>query len=454
MKKEKQAKELLIISVILTVIAGCTSILAQQYAKKYRLAKNNEYNMAFFEVVDYMENVESFLAKSLITKEAESSTENLIQVWRETNLVQTYLSQLPVNNEGLSKTQKFLNQTSEYTYSLFRKNVKGINLSDEEMKKLKELHDYSMELKNILNQLSEDLNGNRLNWEDLEDNASSLFSKQIENVSKDGFDTIESNFEQYDGLIYDGAYSEHVINDAQKGVTGEIIEEAEAEKIAKDFIGNNEIQSITANGLSENGNIPCYTFTAFLKQDTNNPMTIAIAKKGGHIVFSNYNRKVENQIISDQEADEYAKKFLNQRGLDKMEKTYYTKEANIMTINYAYQQENVIIYTDLVKVKVALDNGDILGVETTGYLNNHEKRDINKKNSITKEKAKENINQELDIQGERFAIIPTEFKTEIFCWEIKGKINDRDFLVYVNAKTGKIENILVITETGNGTVAM
>ena len=82
--------------------------------------------MAFFEVVDYMENVESYLAKSLITKEAASSSENLILVWRETNLAGAFLSQIPVSTEGLSKTQKFLNQASEYSYSLFRKNAKQI----------------------------------------------------------------------------------------------------------------------------------------------------------------------------------------------------------------------------------------------------------------------------------------------------------------------------------------
>ena len=42
----------------------------------------------------------------------------------------------------------------------------------------------------------------------------------------------------------------------------------------------------------------------------------------------------------------------------------------------------------------------------------------------------------------------------MFIWELKGKVNDRDFLIYVNVKTGKIENILVITDTGNGILAM
>ena len=68
-----------------------------------------------------MEDVETYLAKSTITKDANASGENLIQVWRESNLASAYLSQVPISVEGLSNTQKFLNQTSEYSYYLFRK---------------------------------------------------------------------------------------------------------------------------------------------------------------------------------------------------------------------------------------------------------------------------------------------------------------------------------------------
>lgn len=452
--KEFKEKHLWTITILIAVIAICAGILAYKNDRDYANFKKNQYNMAFFEVVDYMENVETYLAKSLITKEASSSSSNLIQVWRETNLAGAYLAQIPVSTEGLSNTQKFLNQTSEYTYSLFKKNIKGEDLTDEELEKLNELHDYSIEVKNTLNQLSADLNAERLNWDELDYSSSSMFSKEVNNISKDGFDAIESNFEEYDGLIYDGAYSEHMTNDEKKGLTGNEIDEEKAKAIVMDFVGEDKIQTINSEGLSENGTIECYSFTVILNDSESNIMTVAISKKGGHIVFSDYNRNVEEEVISEDKADELAKEFLNSKGFTDLEKTYYTKQAGIMTINYAYEQEDVIIYPDLIKIKVALDNGDVLGIETTGYLNNHETRNIDTKDMITSEEAKENINDSLEISSEKLAIIPTEFKTEIFCWELKGKIDDREFLVYVNAKTGVIEDILVVTDTGNGILTM
>ena len=452
--KKFKEKYLCTITIIIVVIATCAILIAYKNYKDYEIMKKNKYNMAFFEVVDYMENVESYLAKSLITKEAAASSENLILVWRETNLAGSFLSQIPISTEGLSKTQKFLNQASEYSYSLFRKNAKGENLTDEELDKLNELHDYSMEVKDTLNQLSDDINAEKLNWDDLDFNVSTMFEKETSNVSKDGFDTIEHNFEQYDGLIYDGAYSEHIINDSKKGLTGEDIEEQEAQIIAERFIEQKNIFKTSSNGLSENGNIECYSFNITLNDEEKSNMEIAISKKGGHIVFTNYNRSIGEEMISEEEADDLAKRFLESKEYKDLQKTYYTKQAGIMTINYAGIQDDVIIYPDLIKVKIALDNGDVLGIETTGYLNNHEKRNLSKSNIINKEKAKQNINKNINIETERLAVIPTEFKTEIFCWEFKGKVNDRDFLIYVNVKTGKIENILVITDTGNGILTM
>jgi hypothetical protein len=52
------------------------------------------------------------------------------------------------------------------------------------------------------------------------------------------------------------------------------------------------------------------------------------------------------------------------------------------------------------------------------------------------------------------AIIPTKFKTEVYCYEFKGSLNGNDFLVYVNAETGRVQNVLVIINTPNGILTM
>ena len=60
------------------------------------------------------------------------------------------------------------------------------------------------------------------------------------------------------------------------------------------------------------------------------------------------------------------------------------------------------------------------------------------------------INKNVEITSERLALIPTEWSSEVLTYEFKGKVDDTDFLVYINAETGREENILVIIDTPNG----
>lgn len=438
------------ICIILFVIAICAASLAYKINKDYKTASNNTYNLAFYELVDHMSDVENYLSKALVTNEADYSTETLTYVWRSANLAEVYLSQIPISNEGLSNTQKFLNQASEYTYSLSRRCIADKNLTEDELNNLKDLYNYSAQVNTTLNQLSFEINNGTLNWEELSNDGSSLFAREVSNMSVDGFGSIEENLKEYDGLIYDGAYSEHITGKEKKGLTGQDIDEERAKQIAESFAGKDNIKELNSLGLAENGNIKCYTIEIITNGDNN--ITMAISQKGGHIVFMNYNREVLEEKLSVDEAGEKAIEFLNSKGYTSMQKTYTIKEYGIITINYAYEENDVLIYPDLIKVKVALDNGDILGIETTGYLNNHEKRNINKSGIISKEEAIKLSNENLKIEETRLAIIPTEFETEVFCWELKGTVENRNFLLYVNAKTGKVEDILVIIQTENGTL--
>lgn len=438
------------IMVILIIISVVLGYFLYQEKEKYTTATHNQYNLALYELIDYVQNVENYLAKAMITSTPEHGAETLSKVWREANLAQVYLAQLPVSSTELANTAKFLNQVSDYSYSLSRKNIYKEELSQEDLDNLKSLHDYSTELKNTLNQLSTDMNEGRINWDELTKNTEIAFAQQVDNLSATTFSNLDENFGEYAGLIYDGAFSEHMESAERKGLTGDEIDEERAKEIARDFIGEDRIEELNSNGLIENGNIQVYDFSSKIKNgDSNNPLTISISKVGGHIVNMNYNREVDVESISIEEADRIGKEFLNSREIYNMKETYYLIEGGIITINYAYEQNDITVYPDLIKLKIALDNGEILGMEEAGYLNNHEERNIPVA-KISKEEAKSNLNKNLEITSEGLAIIPTEWKTEILCYEFKGKINDTDFLVYINAETGREENVLVIIDTPNG----
>ena len=145
--------------------------------------------------------------------------------------------------------------------------------------------------------------------------------------------------------------------------------------------------------------------------------------------------------------------FLNKLGIDNMIETYYQKTENMIVINYAATQDGVILYPDLIKVKISLDDGKIYGVEAAGYIFNHTTRN-NLKPSISQEKAKSILNSSLEIISSDMALIPTESNSEILTYEFKGKIDNREFLIYINADNLREEKVLLVIDNKNGVLTM
>ena len=437
-------KILMALTVILFVIIAVLGYNLRNKSMAYSTAKENDYNRAFYAVVDYVQNVKTYLAKTMVSKSAEHGAEMLTHVWREANLAQSYVGMLPIESQELENTEKFLNQVSEYSYTLSRKNIDGEGLTDEDMNKIKELYNYSNDLSNTLNEMSTELNNGTLTWEDLMKNTE---ASEIAEVST--FNVVEENFHEFTGLIYDGAFSEHMTSTEKKGLTGEEIDEETAKQKAEEFIGKDKIKNTQNNGFVENGDIPVYRFE--MTTNDNQTIGISISKKGGHVVYLNYNRNVTEEKMNEQDAVQMGKEYLSNKGYPNMQETYYLKENGFITVNYAYKQGDVVIYPDLIKVKIALDNGEVIGLETTGYLNCHYERNIPTA-KITMEEARKHLSDKIEIKSEGLAMIPTEWNTEIFCYEFKGKVEDIDFIAYINAETGEEEDILIITNTPNGTL--
>ena len=186
-RKRFELKHIVTLLIIFVAIILSLVVYMRSRENAYVQATENSYNQAYYELVNYVQNVESYLAKSMISTNPEHGAETLTHVWREANLAQTYLAQLPLNNNELSNTAKFLNQVSDYSYSLSRKNIYNEELTQEELDNLKTLHDYSVELENTLNQLSNEMFDGTLSWSKLNNKDNINLAQQVSNISQDSF---------------------------------------------------------------------------------------------------------------------------------------------------------------------------------------------------------------------------------------------------------------------------
>ena len=425
-------------------------VFSLKKARDYRNLAENSYNEAFYELAEYVNNTEKLLAKAEITNDSKHASKILTSIWKTCSIAEIYLAKLPIESQNIEQAQKFLNQVSDYSYSLSSKTISGEKLSQEDLEKISNLHQYSVELENTVNQIENDLYSNDIKWGELTKKGSKIFASDDENISKSTFSNIEEDLHQYTGLIYDGAFSENHSIYKGVGLTGDEVDKEKAKEIAINFIGKEKIGNITSENETQNSNVDCYEFQFDYANSSKG--SIIITKKGGHILSFNCDRQVNDKTISEEDAINKGKEFLKNNNLGTMKETYYLTNENILTINYAYYQDDVVIYPDLIKVKIAMDNGEILGMEATNYLNNHiEKRDLNNY-KISIEDAKKLVSNKVQIESIDKAVIPTEYNTEINCYEIKGKVEDNDFLIFINAQTGEEEDILMIVNTPNGTL--
>ncbi|HQJ37882.1 MAG TPA: germination protein YpeB, partial [Bacillota bacterium] len=278
----------------------------------------------------------------------------------------------------------------------------------------------------------------------------------LRRASKDAvevsFGNIEDKFSEYPSLIYDGPFSDNVIEGKPKGLDGEDVSLEKAKEKAKKFVGEDKAGRIIETS-SGKGKIHTYGLEVSPKdKEKGNPINIDITKKGGYVLWMLNPRDIPEKKLTDQQASDKAKKFLKEQGFGDLTETYFLKNDNTTTITFiGVTKDGVLIYPDLLKVKVALDNGEIVGFDAYQYLMSHRKRDIPKP-KLTEEEARKKVSPRIKVERVKLAIIPMPGNKEQLCYEFKGKYNNFDYFVYINAEDGSEENILRIIKDENGTL--
>ncbi len=447
--KKKVNKKVLNVAIFMTF--GALIIFSLEMTNNFKRQKNlvqDEYNKSMYLAVSYINNVEVDLAKLLVTSTPKKSAVTLADIWKQANLAKECLEQIPVGQNSMANASKYLTQVSDFSYTLMKQNISDIKLTEEEYEKLKHIYEDSSKLSSKMSDIYDDLNAGRIKWDELEKIGN---EKLPDNDISNSISEVGKTFQNYEGLIYDGAFSDHLLSSEPKFLSQKEISEDDAKKYIEEVILNDEkIEKIEFKGES-NGKIELYNFDVTL--DSKQKRTISITKNDCKLYLMIGDKKVKEQNISVDEAKKRGMEFLNKLGIDNMIETYYQKTENMIVINYAATQDDVILYPDLIKVKISLDDGKVYGVEAAGYIFNHTTRN-NLRPSISQEKAKSILNSSLEIISSDMALIPTESNSEILTYEFKGKIDNREFLIYINADNAREEKVLLVIDNKNGVLTM
>lgn len=432
---------------VLVLTIGVVAVAKNNELASYRQEVENQYNRAFHETVDYVRDIDSLLAKSMLVASPDQMATVSSEIFRQSMAAKANMGQLPISDVNIDNTAKFLSQAGDYAYALSQKMANDESITQEEFDQLAALSQYCDTLNDSLSDIQQQIYAGEVHFGEL---AASGHSGGQDASFVSNIEDVEREFQDYPTLMYDGPFSEHIEKMEAKNAPkdGADIGHEAAKQIAQQFLGDEKANNMVYNG-DEGGVIPCYTF-ASQPDDSDRTCYVNVTRSGGHVLMYLDNRGVESESLDFTAATQKAQEFLQAKGYRSMKQSYYEKAGGIATINFAYVQDGVVMYPDLVKVKVALDNGEILGLEAKGYIMAHEDTRTLPQVQIPEQQAREKVNKNLQIQKGNLALIATDSYREVLCYELQGNFNGKNFIVYINAQTGREEKILMLIESEDG----
>ncbi|MCL2023710.1 MAG: germination protein YpeB [Oscillospiraceae bacterium] len=167
--------------------------------------------------------------------------------------------------------------------------------------------------------------------------------------------------------------------------------------------------------------------------------------------------RVGEILVSDEDAEKVARKFLENMGYNNMTLTHYVQRDGLGIFDFICDENDLLCYPDSARVSVAMDTGEVSGFDAGAYAANKKQRKTAPK--ISAEQAQSEISRELRVIEEpRLAIISKNGR-EFLCWQIRcfsdtsevktvsanAEDSLREYIIFVDAKNGMELEVIIVT---------
>ena len=394
------------------------------------------YEKAFYETCELTEAISSNYRKLLVAGDEMQMQVLLGEISRETQGASGNLALLPLGEETVSATIKFINQAEDFAESLSQKIAGGGSVSESDYATMETLSQSAAEFSVSLNKL----------LERYERGEAVFDASDYSETGNESLYPLTSEAGQYPVLLYDGPFSDGAATGAYDALVGlGKISVEQAEEKLRAFIDVDEL-SYTGESHPE---VDCYEFRV---RSGEYILSAGLTQEGGEVLYLLPETSQSEVNYTEEELCDIARTFLISRGYGDMEMSYYSRFDGILTINYAAVQDSVVLYPDLVKIQLSMKDGRVIGLDAKNYLQNHRPRSLPAP-AISQESATMRISPRLTATSARLCLIPQNRK-EYLCYEITASDGKDEFLVYVDAQTGVERELMQVLSRNNGTLVM
>ncbi|MBR2988779.1 MAG: germination protein YpeB [Clostridia bacterium] len=416
----------------ITLIIGCV-VIESEGARSHRIMQNS-YKRAFYEMSDGASNIEVNLSKLAVSPARSETIPLLTNLSAQSALAENSLSQLPLDYHEAQNTSKFFNQVGDWSRSYSRDIALGKDLAPYE-NQAEILYEQARKLNRNIAKIMPNIE------KGIYDIGKNTLAPNGYNFSFEGEQT---RFVEYPKLIYDGPFS-----DEKPGVKGGVraikISQAQAKNIAEKTL---KLTDITVLGKSGD-DIVCYQMSGNVYGRF---AYASICAHDGSVVNFDISYQPDEPKLNKSQAIKIATAKAKELGFEKVSAVWYNEQGGTAYVNLAPKIDGVVYYPDLIKVKVALDDGLVTGVESKSYAKNHIRRHLSPR--IDSETAKANVSNKLTINAVTLALIPDGESNEKLCYEFACERDGLDYFVYIDAQSGVTRQILRVVNNDQGSLIM
>ena len=399
------------------------------------------YQKSFYGTVENVDNMDLNLSKALVTEDSGALQKYLVDTAINSELAENEIQQLPLKDENKFYTTKLINQIGDYSKYLNNKLINGEKLSEEDYSNLRRLYSANLTLKNTLQEMISEMGDDF--------SMTSIMKGGNGNLVIHGFNELQNLSVEYPELIYDGPFSDGQNEREIKGLPKTEIDDNTAIDRFKSIFAEYSIEEVKAVGESGE-DIKCINVQAVSKGEM---LFAQFSKLGGKLIMFSYAGSCESAVHSDDQAIESAQEFLKGLGIDNVKEVWINLSNNVYTINFAGVQDGVIIYGDLIKVRVCAETNQVIGIEAKSYYTNHAERTIEKA-VLSESQAEAKVSKNITVETSRLALVPIGIKSERLCYEFSGEYDGSTYYVYIDAVSGRQVEMFKVIKSTEGTLLM
>lgn len=398
------------------------------------------YTQSLYELNSVVDNLDANLARAKASSSSSDRVRVLTDIAVESQTAETILERFPLDMQMTEQFTSFINKMGDSAKSMLYTVANGGELTPSQIRSLNYMYETNAKLKDEINYLVSACDGKDL-MNAMRGKSSAL---------SDGFTDIQNNTFETPKGIQDGPFADSLKKTNPRALKGaKEITAQQAEELAKQYFNSYKVSDVKCTGEATGANLSLYNVVL---TTNDGEMMAQISKLGGKVVeFDSFKDCTQNNFSVERCID-IAQDFLASLGYKGLSAVWASENGTTCNLNFAPVKGGVVLYPDLIKVKVCEERGIVTGMEARSYVLNHGERKLEAP-AISKAQAQAGINGNIEVKDSRTALIPFD-GGEVLCYEFFGELDGNDYFVYVDAATGEEIEVLTVIGTAQGRAIM